>query len=609
MLPAAFLLLAVALVPVARGDLRRLAHVRFRRMWLLGLALGLQVVLRVFTGDPTVWRETAYLASYPLAFAFVVANRRIPGLGLLATGAGMNLIVMAANGGVMPAAAHALAFAGLPADPGGFSNSLVLHAPRLLFLGDVFAVPKGIPQANVFSIGDVLIALGGAIAIHRICGSRLLPSARGEFGSVLADRNFRLIWVAQGISNLGDWAYAVAVAATLASRVGSRTELAQTLAVLLIAQVGPAAVIGALLAGPLADRLPRRAVMILADVARGVALVTLLLDPHPGLVHFALVGACLGAFGSVFQPALQASIPNLVPAEGIVAANALVAATYQVAVMAGPALGGLFIGHASPGWIFAADAASFGLSGVLLLGARIPRTARAQLGDGIRSIAAELGGGIRFAFTTPVVRGIFIVTTVVMLGAASKAPIEPLFVRQILVGGPDLGRTAQVLGLITGSWGMGMLLGSAAAPALTRRWPRERLLAIAIGVVGLLVLVVSRTSDFATVLLAWLGAGFANAVGNVSYETLLQERTPDHVRGRVFAASEACLDAAYLVGALLAGRVGAAYPASAAMAVSGTILLGAAALAVWLLPTERKGWPRDLPAMPSTHRLEHVGRV
>jgi MFS family permease len=577
------LLVSLALVPVARGELGRLGRVRFRAMSLLLVALGIQVALRIFTGEPNALRELGYLISYPLGFAFVVANRRISGLWLIAVGAGANLLVMAVNGGSMPASAHALAAAGLPPDPGAFSNSLVLGSPRLLFLGDVFAIPRSLPLANVFSVGDILILLGGVVTVHRICGSRLLPSADGQFSSLLRDRNFARIWVAQGVSNVGDWAYAIVVAAILASRTGSRAHLAQTLAFLLVAQVGPAALAGALFAGPIADRLPRRALMVVADVVRAGAVASLLLDPDPGFAHFAAVGACLGVFGAVFQPALQASIPNLVPRDRIVAATALVSGTYQIAVMAGPAIGGLLIGGVSARWIFAANAASFAISGILLLSTRVPQSARERLGSGLRAVGRELVGGFRFAASTPVVRGIFVVTTVVMLGAASKAPIEPLFVRQVLIAGPDLARTAQVLGLITGAWGTGMLLGSIAAPALSRRWPRERLLAISIATVGCLVLLVSRTADFSAVLLAWLGAGFANAVGNVSFETLLQERSPDEVRGRVFAASEALLDAAYLVGALLASRLGAAFRASAALSISGVIMLAAAALAVWLL--------------------------
>jgi MFS family permease len=107
--------------------------------------------------------------------------------------------------------------------------------------------------------------------------------------------------------------------------------------------------------------------------------------------------------------------------------------------------------------------------------------------------------------------------------------------------------------------------------------------------VGIAILVVSRTRDFQTVLLAWLFAGAANSVGNVSYESLLQERTPDGLRGRVFAASEAVLDSAYLAGAFAAGFLGAWLGAPGAFVVSGALLLAAAVLGRLTLPAPHPG--------------------
>jgi len=172
----------------------------------------------------------------------------------------------------------------------------------------------------------------------------------------------------------------------------------------------------------------------------------------------------------------------------------------------------------------------------------------------------------------------------VLLAAATKTPLETLFVRDVLTRGASFAVRAKVLGLVTASWGLGMLLGSIASPALARRVHREILLRWAIALVGVCVLVVSRTTDFSTVLLAWLVAGTANAVGNVSYESLLQERTPDEIRGRVFGATESVLDASYLAGAFLAGVLGSLLRVSGALAVSGGILLVAAALSRILLP-------------------------
>jgi hypothetical protein len=172
----AFVLVAVALVPLARGRLSALLDVRFASPWLLLVAVALQVAALWIPGDAGAWRAVGHVASFPFGVAFAWTNRDIPGVWLISVGAISNGIAIAANGGVMPASASAVRTAGLEPSPDGFVNSGVLDDPNLLFLGDVFAVPASWPFANVFSIGDVLIAAGAAYAVHAVCGTRLVPA-------------------------------------------------------------------------------------------------------------------------------------------------------------------------------------------------------------------------------------------------------------------------------------------------------------------------------------------------------------------------------------------------------------------------------------------------
>lgn len=170
MLMGALTLLVLAAVPLLGGSLRRLADVSFRSAWLLPLALGLQVlVINVVPTAPTAALVPVHLATYGLAAVFVWRNRRVPGLVLLACGGAMNGVTIAANGGTLPASAAALRRAGLTPDPSAFTNSGVLEQPRLAFLGDVFAVPAGVPFANVFSIGDVVVLIALTYAVLRVC--------------------------------------------------------------------------------------------------------------------------------------------------------------------------------------------------------------------------------------------------------------------------------------------------------------------------------------------------------------------------------------------------------------------------------------------------------
>lgn len=177
MILVVFLGFALALVPLVGGSLRRLGELRFHAPILLWLALAAQVALIAVPGPRTWWRLALNLGLYPPGLWFVWLNRRVPGLWVVGLGAPCNLLPILANGGVMPASASAVRAAGLEAEPGLFANSAVLEDPRLLFLGDVIAIPRSWPFANVLSAADVLIALGAAVVIHRASGSRLLGRA------------------------------------------------------------------------------------------------------------------------------------------------------------------------------------------------------------------------------------------------------------------------------------------------------------------------------------------------------------------------------------------------------------------------------------------------
>jgi hypothetical protein len=186
MLLVAVAALAVVSVVVARGRLSALAAIPLRGTSLIAIALGAQVL--VVSVIPDLVDEagpTVHLATYGLIAAFVWLNRRIAGVAVVAAGAALNAVAIAANGGVMPASPGALAAAGIPAGkPGEFANSALVEGSALSFLGDVFAVPASWPLSNVFSIGDILIAVGLILGLH--CLSRSVPA-------VAAGRLFRRV--------------------------------------------------------------------------------------------------------------------------------------------------------------------------------------------------------------------------------------------------------------------------------------------------------------------------------------------------------------------------------------------------------------------------------
>jgi hypothetical protein len=179
MLLVVLTLVLVGTVPLFGGRLSRLAGVRLRLAWLLFVSLAAQVlVISVVPAANHRALAIAHVTSYLLVGVVVVANRRLPGVAVAGLGGALNGVTIALNGGTLPASATALARAGQKIDPHDFTNSGVLTHPRLPWLGDVLSTPGWFPLHNVFSVGDVVLILGAAWAVHALTGSRLAPGHR-----------------------------------------------------------------------------------------------------------------------------------------------------------------------------------------------------------------------------------------------------------------------------------------------------------------------------------------------------------------------------------------------------------------------------------------------
>jgi hypothetical protein len=164
----------VAVVAARRGDLTKLGELRPRCAWLVVLALVVQfVIITIIAGwIPHLLAQLLHLASYAMALVFVWCNRRTPGIGVIVLGGALNLTAIVANGGVMPASEAALEFAGKATTSAEFENSTAQADARLVWLGDVFAFPAGMPFANVFSLGDIVLVVGGWLLVSRQCPPR-----------------------------------------------------------------------------------------------------------------------------------------------------------------------------------------------------------------------------------------------------------------------------------------------------------------------------------------------------------------------------------------------------------------------------------------------------
>jgi Family of unknown function (DUF5317) len=167
------LLLAV----VAGADLRALADVRLRATWLIIVAFALQLLVFAVPWTTKVLSGAAadvHMASYGLLLVFATANLSQPGFGLATLGLTLNTIAIAANNGRMPVLLSVWETTGKASSDitrtGKYNNNVLATAhTHLGFLGDVFPLPASFPLSNSFSVGDILLLLGGTFFVYRRC--------------------------------------------------------------------------------------------------------------------------------------------------------------------------------------------------------------------------------------------------------------------------------------------------------------------------------------------------------------------------------------------------------------------------------------------------------
>lgn len=167
-----FVLLVITasiLIALARGGrVTSLSQFSLRYWGLLFVPLVLQIIAFSPIGDELVFQaplaQYLYAASLGAAVPALALNRHLPGVGWIALGLCLNFIVITLNGGFMPMSAQARAFAGLSPLTGRANNVVPMTDSTVLpWLADILPLPAFVPLANVFSVGDVLILIGGLI--------------------------------------------------------------------------------------------------------------------------------------------------------------------------------------------------------------------------------------------------------------------------------------------------------------------------------------------------------------------------------------------------------------------------------------------------------------
>ena len=372
----------------------------------------------------------------------------------------------------------------------------------------------------------------------------------GRLPGSLRQRDFALLWSGQTASLIGDGIYTI----TLALEALRISDHASTLSYVLAARTAPA-VAAMLLAGVIVDRLPRRLVVLGADLGRGlgVAVVAGLTAAHALTVaELIAISAVIGLGDAFFYPAYSAIVPEVLPAELRTQGNAFNSASQVVGgSLAGPAVAGVLIAVFGAAAAFGADAASFLVSAACLAVMR-PVPAPASTGAGMLADAKE---GLRWVRSQPWLwYGIWAGGLLNFAAFSPAAVLAPLLVRDILHEG------AVVYGLVFAVAGAG---GGAAALLVGCLGPPRRIVTViwaAWGTGCLAVLGLSLASGVVAVA-TFLALAFAMlTVGNLLWHTMMQRLVPAHILGRASSIdwlfSLSLKPLGVLVGGVLATSIG-----------------------------------------------------
>jgi len=347
------------------------------------------------------------------------------------------------------------------------------------------------------------------------------------------NRDFRLLWLGQVVSQLGDWFDTIALFTLVLKLTGS----GRAVGLVLVARFLPSVVLGPL-SGVFADRFNRRTLMIASDVGRALVVLGFLFVRKPEHVWLVYVLTVLQlGLSSFFEPARSAAIPSIVPERELVTANAISSVTWSAMLTLGAAFGGPVTVWFGTDAAFIIDSLTYVVSALLIASMRLPP--RPPREKKRLTLSKALGvtdtlEGLRYVKSRPRVLALLLVKPAWGLGGGILT-LLPVFGEKVFMLGASAAAGMSVLYFARG-------IGTAVGPLFVRRFYGEtraqmqRAIGFSFVVAGIFYVSFGSSKILALALL-WLAvAHMAGSTLWVFSTVLLQATVEDEFRGRVFAA-------------------------------------------------------------------------
>jgi MFS family permease len=399
----------------------------------------------------------------------------------------------------------------------------------------------------------------------------------------LRQRNYRLYWSGQLISQMGTWMQSIGQIWLVLTLTKNAWQLGlvgalQALPILLFS----------LFAGIFADRWPKRSILLVAQTVAMIQALLLWILVATGTIqlwHVYVLAILLGLTNSLSRPASQAFVIELVGREDLPNAVALNSSLSSLTRILGPAMAGIIIAESSVNTLFLLNALSF--LPVIVGLALIKRNAlytRAPQPEGVsepQNTWQSLCEGIAYIWNTPAVLLVILVVGLVLLFGSNFNVVLPLFATDVL----HVGATG--FGFLSAMTGVGALL-SALWLAWDNRQPTIRLLLIVMLVFGVLEAIFAVSHMYLLSLVLIASVGFMEEAFAVQAMTMLQTLAPDHLRGRVMSVQVLLFDGSLPLGYLLIGWLASLYGASIGLLIGALLsLIVTGAGWIWRKPAEK----------------------
>jgi DHA3 family macrolide efflux protein-like MFS transporter len=359
--------------------------------------------------------------------------------------------------------------------------------------------------------------------------------------TILRHAPFRTLWLAQFVSIFGDFLALFGVISLITFRWHG-TAVQVTL--VSIAYMLPLAIISPL-AGVFVDHMNVKRLMIASDLLRA-ALIVLLVFVHdvPQICGIFIV---LSTVSSFFLPAQSVTVRTIVPAEGLLAANAMMAQALYVVRLLSPALAGALVRLLTEKACFYLDTASFVFSAMMIARLTINRPAHAQSEKTVKSLTQDFLAGNRFIFTHAGLAFVFIAMAAAMFVLSSFSPLISIYIRDSLSAGPVL------FGVISAMVGVGLIVGTQLVTRLVKQRSKPHVVLSGLFALGLGAAFLGAFRNVPMAALSTFTMGFAIAFIWVPAQTMSQQETPHAMVGRVSSSFMSLISVAQVLGLLLSG--------------------------------------------------------